>query len=315
MAAGRRQGRIVAALARAAAPLRLPAAAAAASAVSYCAPQPSRPEILYSQLGLLESALVDEQGRLFVTSQSWDGPTRGAVLRIDQPGAKPVAIARGINSPGGLALDTHGRLIVGFGDSPQGGLIGNMVGRAGLLLVDRDSGEHETWVKGLGMANGIARAADGTIFASNDLGTHIERIDAAGTVERRWAKLWSANGLAVDAAGRYLYAAQTFTRAAIARIELADPANVTTHAAPKLPAGAALLDGLAIGPGGRLYVAANGAGQIWQVDTDGTLCALARGLRFPSAVALGRGADGFSAGNLYAVTFSGDIVALPNATR
>lgn len=315
MAVGRRQGRIVAALARAAAPLALPAAAAAASAVPYCEPQPPRPEILYSQLGLLESALVDDQGRLFVTSQSWDGPTHGAVLRIDQPGAKPVPIARRINSPGGLALDTHGRLIVGFGDSPQGGLLGNMVGRAGLLLIDRDSDERQTWVTGLGMANGVARAADGSVFASNDFGTHIERVDPAGSVERRWAKLWSANGLAVDPSGRYLYAAQTFTRPAIARIELANPRNVTTHAAPGWPALGAALDGITIDPGGRLYVAANGAGQIWRVDTDGTICALARGLTFPSAVALGRGADGFSAGNLYAVTFSGDIVALPNATR
>jgi gluconolactonase len=172
MAVGPRQGRVVAGLARVAATFALPAAAAAARAVPYCRPQP-RPELLYSQLGLLESALVDEQGRLYVTSHSWDGPTRGAVLRIDRPGADPVALARGIGGPGGLALDAQGRLIVGFGDSLQGGLIGNVVGRGGLLLVDRDSGEYKTWVKGLGMANGVARAPDGTIFASNDFGTHI----------------------------------------------------------------------------------------------------------------------------------------------
>jgi sugar lactone lactonase YvrE len=236
------------------------------------------------------------------------------VLRIDRPGADPVALARGIGGPGGLALDAQGRLIVGFGDSLQGGLIGNVVGRGGLLLVDRDSGEYKTWVKGLGMANGVARAPDGTIFASNDFGTHIERVAPNGKIERRWAKLWSANGLAIGPNGRYLYAAQTFTRAAIARIELAIPRNVTTHAAPKLAAGGALLDGLAIDPGGRLYVAANGAGQIWRVERDGTICALARGLKFPSAIALGHGAAGFSDGNLYAVTFSGDIVALPDAT-
>ncbi|MCA1678489.1 MAG: hypothetical protein LC777_05825 [Actinobacteria bacterium] len=68
-------------------------------------------------------------------------------------------------------------------------------------------------------------------------------------------------------------------------------------------------------PAGRLYVAASGAGQIWRVDTDGTIWALARGLSFPSAVALGRGPDGFSEGNLYAVTFSGEIIALPGAAR
>jgi hypothetical protein len=33
---------------------------------------------------------------------------------------------------------------------------------------------------GLGMANGVARAADGTILASNDLGTHIDRVDRLG---------------------------------------------------------------------------------------------------------------------------------------
>jgi gluconolactonase len=315
MAVGRRQGRIVAGLARTAAPLALPAAAGAASAVPYCDPKPPRPDVLHSKLGLLESAIVDERGRLFFTSQSWDGPTRGAVLRLDRPDAKPLPIARGIDSPGGLAFDERGQLIVGFGDSLPGGLIGNVVGYAGLLLVNPDTGEHQKWVTGLGMANGVVRAADGTVFASTDLGTHIERIDPDGNVERRWAKLWSANGLALDPDGRYLYAAQSFTRAAIRRIELANPTNVTTYAAPKLPGAAAMLDGITIDPAGRLYVAANGAGQIWRVDTDGTICALARGLTFPSAVALGRGADGFSAGNLYAVTFSGDIVALPNATR
>ncbi len=314
MAAGTRQGRIVAALARVAAPLALLPRAGAASAIPYADPKPPTPQLLSSKLGVLESAIVDDGGRLFITSQTWAGPTRGAVLRLDRPGASPVVIAR-INSPGGLAFDERGQLIVGFGDSVAGGLIGNVVGRAGLMLLDPNGGEPRTWVRGLGMANGIARAPDGTIFASNDLGTHIERIDAEGSVERRWAKLWSANGLAIDPTGRYLYAAQTFARAAIRRIELAHPENVTTHASPGLPAAAASLDGLAMDPAGQLYVAASGAGQIWRVDTDGTIWALARGLSFPSAVALGRGPDGFSEGNLYAVTFSGEIIALPGAAR
>ncbi|MGZ4619502.1 MAG: SMP-30/gluconolactonase/LRE family protein [Frankiaceae bacterium] len=309
-AAGPRQGRIVAGLARAAAPLTFPLSAGAAGAVGYCPPEPRPPQLLRSKLGVLESAIVDEHGRLFVTSQTWDGPSRGALLRLDRPDAEPVPIARDINSPGGLALDDHGRLIVGFGDSFPGGLLGNVVGRAGLLLVDPDSGERRTWVTGLSMANGVARAADGTVFASNDVGTHIERIDPDGTIHRRWATLWSANGLALDPAGQYLYATQSFTRAAIRRIELADPTNITTYASPALLGAAAVLDGMTIDPAGRLYVAANGAGQIWRVDPDGTICALARGLHFPSAVALGRGPDRFSQGNLYVVTFSGDILAL-----
>ncbi len=315
MAGGGRQGRIVAALAYAAAPVTLLSGVGPARAVAYPDPKPPRPKVLHSKLGALESAIVDDRGRLFFTSQTWDGPMRGAVLRLDRPGADPVPIARGIDSPGGLALGERGKLIVGFGDSASGGLIGNIVGRAGLLLIDLDSGERETWVSGLGMANGIVRAADGTVYASNDVGTHIERIDRHGSVQRRWAKLWSANGLAVDPTGRYLYAAQTFTRSAIRRIELANPANVTIHASPDLAGAGAFLDGMTIDPAGRLYVAANGAGQIWRVDTDGTIRALARGLRFPSAVALGRGPRGFSEGNVYAVTFSGEIVAVPGAAR
>jgi len=285
--------------------------APATLAVALC-DAPPRVRVLRSGLGVLESAIVDPRGRLFFTSQTWDG-LRGAVLRMDHPDAQPVKLAGAITSPGGLAFDEDGMLIVGFGE--QYGLIGNLVGLAGLLLVDPDNGQRETWITGLEMANGIARAADGTIFASNDFGTHIDRIDPHGNVQRRWARVASTNGLAIDPSGRYLYATQTFVAAAIKRVEIANPANITTHAQPRPFARAAALDGLAVDHTGRLYVAANGAGQIWRVTPDGNIHALARGLKCPSAVAIGRGHDGFREGNLYAVTFHGDIVELTGATR
>jgi len=149
--------------------------ASAALSVPLC-DEPPRMRVLPSGLGALESAIVDPRGRLFFTSQSWDGLV-GAVLRMDHPDAEPVELAGGINSPGGLAFDDRGILIAGFGDSVPGGLIGNLAGLAGLLLVDPDSGEQRTYVTGLEQANGVARVADGTIFASNDFGTHIDRID------------------------------------------------------------------------------------------------------------------------------------------
>jgi hypothetical protein len=62
----------------------------------------------------------------------------------------------------------------------------------------------------------------------------------------------------------------------------------------------------------RLYVAANGAGEVWLVDRDRTICALARGFPFVSSVAFGGGKPGFPKGNLYAVTFTGVIVELAN---
>lgn len=285
---------------------------AASRAVRPCGRLPSV-RVLHSGCGLLESVIVDRQGRLFFTSQTWEGRSRGALLRLDATGAAPVPVAVGIPSPGGLALADDGRLIVGFGDSPGTGLVGNVSPRAGLLLVDPAGGDAEPWVRGLGMANGVARAPDGTVFASNDFGMHLDRVTADGIVHRRWAKVPSANGLVVDHSGRYLYAAQTFTRAAIRRVDIARPETVTTHARPPLVAALSLLDGLAIDAAGRLYVAANGAGQVWRVDPDGAICAIARGLGSPSAVAVGRGDSPFPAANLYAVTFGGDVVEIADA--
>ena len=287
--------------------------ASAALSVPWC-DRPPRLRVLRSGLGVLESAIVDPRGRLFFTSQFWDGLT-GAVLRMDHPDAEPAELAGGIDAPGGLIFDDQEMLIAGFGDSPHGGLIGNLAGRAGLLLIDPGSGQQRTYVTGLEQANGIARALDGTIFASNDFGTHIDRVDPDGTVHRRWARVPSANGLAVDPGGRYLYAAQTWAPAAIKRVEIANPANVTTYARPGPPAWASGLDGLAIDATGRLYVAADGAGQIWRIEPDRTIKALARGLRYPSAVAIGHGPGGFREGNLYAVTLSGDIVELAGGAR
>jgi sugar lactone lactonase YvrE len=194
---------------------------------------------------------------------------------------------------------------------PAGPFYRQLVGRAGLLRVDVQTGAYERWVRGLGMANGVARAPDGTIYASNGMGTHVERITLDGAVQRRWERVASANGLAVDHDGRFLYAARTFVAARVSRIDLGDHANVVVHARAPRAAAASMLDGLAIDAAGRLFAAANAAGQVWRVDTDGSIRVLACGLRCPSAVVLGKGARGFSEGSVFAVTFAGDIVELP----
>ena len=50
--------------------------------------------------------------------------------------------------PGGLAFD-RGMLITGFGGSMPGGLIGNLVGLADLLLIDPSTSEGRAWATGL----------------------------------------------------------------------------------------------------------------------------------------------------------------------
>ena len=84
------------------------------------------------------------------------------------------------------------------------------------------------------------------------------------------------------------------------------PADVRTYVRPGPLDIAAGLDGMTIDPQGRLYVTANGLGEVWRVGTDRLICALARGLRQPSAVAL-------RDGSAIVVGFDGRILELPGA--
>ena len=282
----------------------LAAPAAPAVAAPDCAgAQPAR--TILSGQGVLESVIADPRGRLYYTDTG-----KNAVMMLDKPGAVPVVAADGIAKPGGMLLDPDGTLIVGQGDGFQEGAIGNVAPMAALVRVDPDKHTVTPFVSGLAMANGLARGLDGAIYASDDAGIGIDRV--MGTeVTNKWAQVISSNGLAVDRAGRYLYAAQTFQPAAVQRVSIADPTQVELYAQPGPEDIAAGPDGMTIDQADRLFVAANGGGQIWRVDTDRTVCTLARGLLLPSAVGFGAG-GAFPVTSLYAVTFSGNVVELPN---
>ena len=290
--------------------LALPAQALAAPACP--APLPT-PNYLVRGEALLESVIVDHRGRLFFTNST-------GVLRLDARGAKPKPLVD-VEEPGGLAFDTDGGLLVGTGNSVPNGTRGDATGPSGLLKVDPDTGAVKPYATGLSMGNGLVRGPDGSFYASNDFGSNIDRI-RGGETERGWAKVDSGNGLVIDSTGRYLYAAQTFRPAAIARVDLADPANVTTYVAADEADTSAGLDGLAIDAADNIYAAANGAGQIWKVPRgeDGAAerpCIVLDDLPpfpdGPSAVAVGVGSGPFGAGNLYAVTFDGNVIELPGA--
>jgi SMP-30/gluconolaconase/LRE-like protein len=191
------------------------------------------------------------------------------------------------------------------------GAMGNLTGLAGLLRIDLADGEKTTVATGTSMSNGLARDPAGVIYASSDAGTGIDRV-IGDRVQRNWATVVSGNGLAVSGNGRYLFVNQTFQPAAVKRVDLTDPKRVEQYAAPGPADVAAGLDGLTIDQDDRLFAAANQSGEVWRVDTDGTICALARGLDRPSAVAFG-GGGAFPGTSLYAVTFSGDVVEIPGA--
>lgn len=273
-----------------------------------CEPRP-HPKVLAAEQGSLESITSDARGRLFYTDSAQS--RNGRLLRLDRPGARPKLLKTGIFEPGGLAFEPGGALVMGYGNAAAQGLADN--GQAGLVRVDPETGASRAFVSGLGMANGVVRGRDGNFYASNAVGDDIDRV-VNGNVQPDWAKVQTPNGLVIDSSGRYLYAAQTFKPASIARVDLAAPAHVTTYfSAPTMDAFAGL-DGMTRDAANRLFVAANAAGEVWRVGTDRKACALAKGLTQPSAVAFGGGGAGFGSRNLYVVTFSGEVIELANAT-
>ncbi|MBA2763370.1 MAG: SMP-30/gluconolactonase/LRE family protein [Thermoleophilaceae bacterium] len=263
------------------------------------------PRTIASGLGTLESVIAGPDGRLYFTSD--DG-----LLRISRPGRTPQTVTRPVEAPGGLVVDGR-HLILGYGTSIAGGVGGNLLPRAGLLRIDPRTGDSQVLVRGLQMANGLARGRDGTIYASNDFGIGIDRV--RGTrVELSWATAISGNGLVLSEDGRSLYAAQTFQPAAIQRIAIDRPKQPSTFARPNGPLDIfAGLDGMTRDGSDRLFVAANLFGEVWRVDRAGQICVVARGLNMPSAVAFGGGKRGFERRNLYVVEFGGRVSELARA--
>jgi sugar lactone lactonase YvrE len=283
--------------------------AAPAAALEPCPGEPARTTVLLEGQDTLESVIVDRAGRLFFTSPQ-------GLMRLDARDGQPRLLTP-IAGGGGLAFDADGMLLVGQGNTIPNGSHGDRDGPSSLLKIDPESGRSSVFATGLSMGNGLVRAPDGAFYASNDMGHNIDRI-AGGKTQRGWAQVESGNGLAIDLAGRYLYAAQTFRPAAIARVDLRDPTKVTTFAAPSDPGDlAAGLDGMVRDGAGRLFVAANGAGQLWRAGTDGSLCLLVDGLATfpdgPSAVAVGRPVGTFGPENLYVVTFGGQLIEVAGA--
>lgn len=275
-----------------------------AVAAPACAPQ-AEPRILLSDQGRLESVIVGNKGRLYFT-------TGEGVMRLDSRSGPAKELAK-VTEPGGLVFDTDGGLLVGSGNTVQNGAVGDDTGPSELIRVHTRTGAKRVFARGLSMGNGLVRGLDGSFFASNDFGSSIDRI-RGGKTQRNWANVQSGNGLTIDPSGRYLYAAQTFVPAAVARVDLLEPSQVTTHSSSPSDA-AAGLDGMARDARNRIFVAANGAGEIWRIDPDGTPCVILDNLApfpdGPSAVAVGKGTTRFPASNVYVVTFGGDVIELP----
>ena len=274
--------------------------AAPASASTDCPGAPFPHRVLEEGLTTLESAITDRRGLFFSDSAS--------LRRMAAPGAKSAVVVP-VEEPGGLAFDSDGALMMGSGNSIPNGQQGDATGPAKLLRIDVDSGQAAEWATGLSMGNGVARDPRGYFYASNDFGMNIDRIKD-GKTERGWAKVDSGNGLAVDRAGKWLYANQTFRPAAIQRVNLETGQTEEFMRAGPDDA-AAGLDGMARDAADNLFVTGNGNGEVWRVTPDAEYCAVLTGLPGfpdgPSAVAVGTAGSAFPPENIYVVTFDGKV--------
>ena len=276
-----------------------------AAAAPDCAGGPFPARKLATGQGTLESVIVHPNGRLYFTNAS-------GLLRLDSPDGTPVVHTQAAE-PGGLALIPFGAIIMGVGNSIANGTAGDQTGPSGLIRINPKTGASRPYATGLSMGNGVDRGPDGSFYASNDFGSNIDRI-RNGQTERGWAKVESGNGLHVDSTGKWLYVAQTFRPAAIQRVEIANPQNVTPFAVAPPEDVNAGFDGMDRDAADNLYVAANGAGSIWKITPDAKMCVLMRNLPpfpdGPSAVAVGEHGTPFPPENLYVVAFNGDLIEI-----
>jgi hypothetical protein len=279
-----------------------------AAAAPDCPGAPFETRTLASAQGTLESAIVHPNGKLYFTNST-------GLLRLDSPSAEPVMHTLA-EEPGGLAIEPDGTIVMGVGNTASNGSVGDETGPSSLIRIDPATGESEPYATGLSMGNGVDRGPDGSIYASNDFGSNIDRV-RNGETERGWAKVDSGNGLQVDSTGKWLYVVQTFRPAAIQRVEIANPANVTPFAVAPPEDMSAGFDGMDRDPLDNLYVAANGAGSIWKITPAAEMCVLLRGLPpfpdGPSAVAVGLYGTSFPPENVYVVAFNGDVTEIAGA--
>ena len=152
-------------------------------------------------------------------------------MRLDRPGGAPRQVAP-LPKPGGLLLEPGGTVIAGSGNGFQEGAIGQRE-PDGEAAADRSAHRPHDDLRD-GPADG---QRPGARPRRHDLRLRRRRTPGHRPLPQRqgrdpWAEVPSANGLAVDRAGRYLYANQTFVPAAIARVDLRDPSKVETFARP-----------------------------------------------------------------------------------
>ena len=241
-------------------------------------------------LGAVENLLVEDDGSVLLSVAD-----AGAVRRL-RPDGEVEPLVDGLRSPGGLARGEDGVYVttgLSIDSAAQG------VADGGIVRFDPVTGDHEDWAAGLVAPNGLAVLPDGSAVVTRTLSgagqaAEVTRIPADDPAHPAplWSDLTGTNGAALDPAGEWLWVSRVAERAEVWRLRVDDPA-VRERVADLGGGVDEILDDLAFGPDGAVYVAAFAAGRVHRVDPgSGSACVVADGLAQPSAVELG--ADGES---------------------
>jgi hypothetical protein len=260
----------------------------------------------------LESILVGGKGKVYVSLQP-EGEDRDRVLlvRYLRPNSEPEIIAESFEGgPGGLAW-SGGKILWG---SIRGGVGGDEDPRSTIYLVDPATGSISTFATGLGQANGVARAKDGTVYASNNVGRFLDRISPSGVTDHTWGTVESANGLVVSRDQKYLFTAQTVVDpGSIARIDRSDPSKVVEWWSADGLVPPPYLDGITRDDRGNLFVTSFVRSEVYKIDSKRRACLLASDIPAPTSLNFAYGRGGLRSGKLYISSYGGPITSISGA--
>ena len=238
----------------------------------------------------LESSAFDGAGRLLY--DDWLG---GQVRALDAPTSKPRGLGT-LRFPGGIARAADGRIAIAEGNG-----FASLIGGSSVHLLDPATGVRTRVAAKMVGANGLARAADGTTYASDTPAGVIDRVAPDGQVTKAWWRgSGGPNGLALSADGRTLFASLSLS----SRVVAIDTTTKAMRTILRVAGLAPVPDGLAIDAAGQLYVALYLAGEVLRIDpATGVGCRLARGLQLPTSIALAPPAGDFDQTSAYVTSF------------
>jgi len=248
-----------------------------------------------------EGISFNGEGRLFATCNR-------ALWEVNSDGSSR-QVAELFSNLGTAAIGERDLLVADFGPTNAFRDDRNSDGIIWRISPDGDKRQVST---GIGDPNFILVRKDGSYLVSDDATADIYLVGDDGVPQLFSTAVNHPNGLALSADGNMLYVAQIFTNIrpvvmdnAIWAMALEDgkpvrDARVVVRAGPN-----AAVDGLAMDVEGRVYIAANRAGELWRFDpSNEEMLLVAGGMLGIASLAFGSGE--FDRTSIYATTtFSG----------